>query len=63
MRDDAVLRRAFPLGRGLGRIDTIDSWSHVSHDKHDIPNRRSSFIVNNIICRLHLDCLIKVTVL
>ena len=34
-------------------------------DKQDIPNRRSSFIliayVNNIICRLHLDCLVKVT--
>ena len=25
MRDDAVLRRALPLGRGLGRVKHIDT--------------------------------------
>jgi len=31
MRDDAVLRRALPLGRGLGRIVTLRTGSRLSH--------------------------------
>jgi len=35
MRDDAVLRRALPLGRGLGRTHSIEVFSIGLHIKND----------------------------
>jgi len=36
MRDDAVLRRALPLGRGLGRCGSADIGHKIQHSSREI---------------------------
>ena len=54
MRDDAVLRRALPLGRGLGRTQQTDKSTYVSLNAYTGRSWALNIVQNS---RRQLDCL------
>jgi len=52
MRDDAVLRRALPLGRGLGRLHTGINYYNTAYRptniQYDINSRKQALQTYNL---------------